>query len=55
ANESNMLVTDEAQAMEAHGQLPWLIRGRRSNIKLTYPEDLELIEALLSVRGEAQL
>ncbi|NCX49584.1 MAG: 2-C-methyl-D-erythritol 4-phosphate cytidylyltransferase, partial [Gammaproteobacteria bacterium] len=30
-------------------------RGRRSNIKLTYPEDLELIEALLSVRGEAQL
>lgn len=55
ANESNMLVTDEAQAMEANGQLPWLIRGRRSNIKLTYPEDLELIEALLVARGEAAL
>jgi len=55
ANETNMLVTDEAQAMEANGQLPWLIRGRRSNIKLTYPEDLELIEALLVARGEAAL
>jgi 2-C-methyl-D-erythritol 4-phosphate cytidylyltransferase len=55
AKSNGLLVTDEAQAMEAHGQLPWLIRGRRSNIKLTYPEDLELIEALLSVRGEAQL
>jgi 2-C-methyl-D-erythritol 4-phosphate cytidylyltransferase len=55
AKSTGLLVTDEAQAMEAHGQLPWLIRGRRSNIKLTYPEDLELIEALLSVRGEAQL
>lgn len=55
AKESNILVTDEAQAMEASGQLPWLIRGRRSNIKLTYPEDLELIEALLVARMEAAL
>ncbi len=55
AKESNILVTDEAQAMEASGQLPWLIRGRRSNIKLTYPEDLELIEALLVAREEAAL
>ena len=55
AKASGLLATDEAQAMEAHGKLPWLIRGRRSNIKLTYPEDLELIEALLSVRGETAL
>jgi 2-C-methyl-D-erythritol 4-phosphate cytidylyltransferase len=55
AKESNLLVTDEAQAMEIHGQLPWLIRGRRSNIKLTYPEDLELIEALLTMREEASV
>ncbi|MGA1001677.1 MAG: 2-C-methyl-D-erythritol 4-phosphate cytidylyltransferase [Litorivicinaceae bacterium] len=45
-------MTDEAQAMEAEGSLPWLIRGRRSNIKLTYPEDMELIEALLTAREE---
>ena len=52
ARTSGFVVTDEAQAMEAEGSLPWLIRGRRSNIKLTYPEDLELIEALLTAREE---
>jgi 2-C-methyl-D-erythritol 4-phosphate cytidylyltransferase len=52
ARTSGFVVTDEAQAMEAQGSLPWLIRGRRSNIKLTYPEDLELIEALLTARKE---
>lgn len=45
-------VTDESQAMEAAGVQPWLIRGRRSNIKLTYPEDFELIEAVLTQRME---
>lgn len=45
-------VTDESQAMEAAGVLPWLIRGRRSNIKLTYPEDFELIESVLTQRME---
>ena len=53
AKQSGLVVTDESQAMEANGSLPWLIRGRRSNIKLTYPEDLELIEALLSAREDA--
>ena len=55
AKQSGLVVTDESQAMEANGRLPWLIRGRRSNIKLTYPEDLELIEALLSAREDASL
>jgi 2-C-methyl-D-erythritol 4-phosphate cytidylyltransferase len=55
AKQSGLVVTDESQAMEANGRLPWLIRGRRSNIKLTYPEDLELIEALLSAREGASL
>ena len=49
---SGLFVTDEAQAMEATGTIPWLIRGLRSNIKLTYPEDLKLIEAILSSRKE---
>ena len=53
AKQSGLVVTDESQAMEANGSLPWLIRGRRSNIKLTYPEDLELIEALLAAREDA--
>ena len=55
AKQSGLVVTDESQAMEANGRLPWLIRGRRSNIKLTYPEDLELIETLLSAREGASL
>ena len=55
AKQSGLVVTDESQAMEANGRLPWLIRGRRSNIKLTYPEDLELIEVLLSAREGASL
>lgn len=49
---SGLFVTDEAQAMEATGTIPWLVRGLRSNIKLTYPEDLKLIEAILASRQE---
>ena len=49
---SGLFVTDEAQAMEATGTMPWIVRGLRSNIKLTYPEDLKLIEAILSSRQE---
>ena len=29
AKQSGLVVTDESQAMEANGRLPWLIRGRR--------------------------
>ena len=44
-------VTDESSAVEALGVSPWLIRGRRSNIKLTYPEDIELVDAILRQRA----
>jgi 2-C-methyl-D-erythritol 4-phosphate cytidylyltransferase len=37
-------VTDEASAMERAGYKPRLVRGRESNIKVTYPEDLRLAE-----------
>jgi 2-C-methyl-D-erythritol 4-phosphate cytidylyltransferase len=37
-------VTDEAAAMEAKGARPRLVPGRKSNIKVTYPEDLALAE-----------
>ena len=45
-----LAVNDESQVLEAMHKPPWFIRGRRSNIKLTYPEDLELIDAILSFR-----
>ena len=39
---------DEAAAMEAAGYKPLLLRGRESNLKVTYPEDLPLAEFWLS-------
>lgn len=42
--ERNLQVTDEASAMERAGYKPRLIRGRESNLKVTYPEDLLLAD-----------
>ncbi|MDE2148879.1 MAG: 2-C-methyl-D-erythritol 4-phosphate cytidylyltransferase [Gammaproteobacteria bacterium] len=39
---------DEAAAMEAAGMRPRLVRGRESNLKVTYPEDVPLAEFWLS-------
>jgi 2-C-methyl-D-erythritol 4-phosphate cytidylyltransferase len=39
---------DEATAMELAGYKPMLVRGRESNLKVTYPEDLPLAEFWLS-------
>jgi 2-C-methyl-D-erythritol 4-phosphate cytidylyltransferase len=44
---SGAAVTDEASAIEAAGLAPKLVRGAMENIKLTWPEDLELAERLL--------
>lgn len=41
-------IGDEAAAMEAAGYKPLLVRGRESNLKVTYPEDLPLAEFWLS-------
>jgi len=40
-------VTDEASAIEQMGLKPRLVAGSRRNLKVTYPEDLELAEAIL--------
>lgn len=42
------VVTDEASAMERLGHRPRLIEGARDNIKITFPDDLALAEALLA-------
>ncbi len=46
-------VTDEAGAMERAGYRPRLVEARKSNLKVTYPEDLALADFWLS-RPEAQ-
>jgi 2-C-methyl-D-erythritol 4-phosphate cytidylyltransferase len=40
-------VTDEAGAIEQMGLKPRLVAGSRNNIKVTYPEDLAIAEAIL--------
>ena len=43
-------ISDEAQAVGALGLKPRLVQGSSSNIKVTYPEDLELAAAILAGR-----
>lgn len=45
-------VTDEAGAIEAAGFRPRLVRADASNLKVTYPADLALAEAILQRRKE---
>lgn len=42
AKQNVQLITDEASAIEACGYAPKVILGSRSNIKITYPDDLAL-------------
>jgi 2-C-methyl-D-erythritol 4-phosphate cytidylyltransferase len=40
--------TDEAQAVEALGLRPKLVTGQLRNLKITYPQDLALAEAIIA-------
>jgi len=42
AIDGGCMVTDEASAMELAGYPPRMVQGRRDNIKITLPSDLEL-------------
>lgn len=44
-------LTDEAGAIEALGLKPKLVHGSTTNLKVTYPEDLQLAETILTGRG----
>ena len=43
--------TDEAQAVEALGLAPRLVNGSSANIKVTYPDDLPLVAAILAAQA----
>lgn len=47
ALESEVLVTDEASAMEWAGHTPLMVEGHSDNIKITHPQDLQLAEFYL--------
>lgn len=53
AREKNLAVTDEASAMEAAGHRVKVVAGARSNIKITYPEDLALAAFYLQQEHQA--
>lgn len=44
-------VTDEAGAIEQLGLKPRLVQGSRENLKVTWPEDLAMAEAILGRRA----
>jgi 2-C-methyl-D-erythritol 4-phosphate cytidylyltransferase len=44
-------VTDEASAIELEGLRPRLVLGSRENLKVTFPEDLAIAEAILARRA----
>ncbi len=46
-------LTDEASAIEWLGHAPRLVQGSLRNFKVTYPEDFELVEAILAQRPSA--
>ena len=52
ALESHPDVTDEAGAMEMQGFRPKLVAADPTNLKVTYPLDLQLAEWILQHRGE---
>ena len=45
-NDPNQVVTDEASMVEIIGEEVELVFGNRTNIKITYPEDLKIAEAI---------
>jgi len=46
-------ITDEAGALEARGLRPRLVTGSRDNVKVTFPEDLGIAEAILERAAKA--
>ncbi|NVK22086.1 MAG: 2-C-methyl-D-erythritol 4-phosphate cytidylyltransferase [Kangiellaceae bacterium] len=48
AIQNDLLVTDEASAMEAQGFSPSLVIGNRKNLKITEPEDMMLASIWLN-------
>jgi 2-C-methyl-D-erythritol 4-phosphate cytidylyltransferase len=45
--------TDEAQGIEHLGYSPKLVLSDRNNLKVTFPEDLEMANMILRARGVA--
>jgi 2-C-methyl-D-erythritol 4-phosphate cytidylyltransferase len=50
AREDGFIGTDEAQLVERYGGRVAVVGGSRMNIKVTYPEDVQLVEMIMGSR-----
>ncbi|WP_416240711.1 2-C-methyl-D-erythritol 4-phosphate cytidylyltransferase [Acinetobacter sp. WCHAc010052] len=50
ALQNGLNITDEASALEFSGHPVKIVHGRSDNIKITYPDDLELADLILSAQ-----
>jgi 2-C-methyl-D-erythritol 4-phosphate cytidylyltransferase len=50
--QADIAPTDEAQAVEALGLKPQLVAGSLRNMKITYPPDLALVEAMMQIKDD---
>ena len=50
ARVDGFLATDDAQLVERYGGVMRIVEGSRDNIKLTYPEDWRVAEAMIAAR-----
>lgn len=55
AKARGIMVTDEAQALELLGEKPLLVEGARDNLKITWPQDLQMAAAFLKLQAQADL
>ena len=52
AIEEKQAITDESSAIEFLGYKPAVFQGKRSNMKITLPEDLGMAQQILSHKGQ---
>lgn len=48
----HVVITDEASALEYIGEKVKVVQGRSDNIKITYPDDLELASLIISAQNK---
>ena len=49
---NGIVATDDCMLAESYGQKVKLVETGKENIKITYKEDIEIAEAILTVKGE---
>ena len=51
AHEENFTGTDESSLVERYGGVVRVVLGTRSNLKVTFPEDFAVAEAMMKARS----